>query len=77
MTAKTSILAMHYENAIRVPVESIFYYELQPVCFLWRNGSPMLQPVVLGESDGEYIVIEQGMDKGQEVMLIYPDSFET
>jgi multidrug resistance efflux pump len=76
MSAKTSILAHHFDDVVRVPVESIFYADNQSVCFLWRNGRPLIQPVTLGESDGSFVVIEQGVSEGQEVMLVYPDAFD-
>jgi len=76
MTAKASILAKHYENALRIPVEAVFYDNQHTICFPWNGGTPSRQIITPGESDGVYVVIEDGLSPGQEIMLTYPDSFE-
>lgn len=77
MTAKASILAKHYQNAVRIPVEAVFYDNQQAVSFLWNDGNPLRNNVKLGESDGNHIVILDGLSPGEEVMLTYPESFES
>ncbi len=76
MSAKASILVGQYTDATVVPVEAIFYEQQQAVVFLWRDGRPKSLAVELGGSDGKYIVVEDGLEPGQEVMLVYPDNFE-
>lgn len=74
MTAKVSILARSYEDVLQLPVEAVFYRGQESVCFLWRDGSPRAVTLDLGENDGNYVVVNAGLEEGQEVMLTYPES---
>lgn len=76
MSARAVILARHFDQALRVPVEAMFYLDRQAVCFLWNGGDPREVPVVPGDSDGRFIVIESGLEEGQQVMLVFPESFD-
>ena len=75
MSAKASILARHFDNALRIPVQAVFYDGQQTVCFRWEDGEAIRTPISLGDSDGNYIVINEGLAAGQQVLLAYPDSF--
>lgn len=76
MSARASVLVRSFEQATLVPVEAVFYDEQRAVGFLWRGGDPLRVPLVLGFSDGKHVVVEEGLKSGQEVMLVYPDSFD-
>ncbi|TGD75325.1 HlyD family efflux transporter periplasmic adaptor subunit [Mangrovimicrobium sediminis] len=76
MSARASILVQSLDSATLIPVESVFYQQNQGVVFLWRDGDPLRVPVRLGLSDGEQVVVEEGLAAGQEVMLVYPDNFD-
>ena len=60
-----------------IPVEAVFYDGDVAVCFVWNDGSPLRRPVELGESDGTHVVVNVGLDTEDEVLLVYPDEFET
>lgn len=77
MSARASILTNSFESATLVPVEAVFYENQQAVCFLWRNGDPLRVPVEVGGSDGRQIVVHNGLEPEQEVMLVYPTAFDT
>ncbi|MFA5630901.1 MAG: HlyD family efflux transporter periplasmic adaptor subunit [Porticoccaceae bacterium] len=74
MNARARILARHYEHALRIPVEAVFYQERKPVCFLWQSGRPLRVPVTLGDSDGRHVIVQSGLQEGQEVLLVMPNS---
>ena len=64
------------DQATVIPVDAVFYEDLSPVVFLWRNGEPLRVPVVLGAGDAQYVQVTEGLTAEQKVMLVYPDSFE-
>lgn len=72
MRAEASILTHELTDVLRVPVEAVFYEEGNPVCFVWRRGSAKRRKVDLGETDGDYIVVREGLEDGDEVLLTYP-----
>ncbi len=72
MRAEASILTHELSEVLRVPVEAVFYEEGNPVCFIWRRGSAERRKVDLGETDGDYIVVRDGLEEGDEVLLTYP-----
>ena len=72
MRARASILTGSFTNVLRVPIESVFYQDGKPVCFVWADDETRLQPVRLGPSDGEYVLVEEGLEPGQQVLLSRP-----
>jgi len=72
MRAQASILTKRFAEALRVPIEAVFYEDGAAVCFVWDDDEARRQAVELGASDGEYVVVESGLDAGQRVLLTYP-----
>ena len=72
MRARAEILARHYEDALRVPVEAVFRDRGQSVCFVWHDDEAARRVVALGEGDGEYVVVKQGLAEGEQVLLSFP-----
>ena len=61
-----------FVDVLRVPIEAVFYEDGEAVCFTWDDDEATQQRVTLGSSDGEYVVVEAGLDAGQRVLLTYP-----
>ena len=74
MRAQASILTNRFADVLRVPIEAVFYEDGASVCFVWDDGEATQREVRLGASDGEYVVVEAGLDAGQQVLLTYPRS---
>lgn len=72
MRAQASILTDTFANALRVPIETVFYYDGKAICFVWDDDEAQPQPVQLGASDGKYVVIKAGLEAGQQVLLTRP-----
>ena len=72
MHARAEILARRFENALRVPVEAVFRDRGQSVCFVWHDDAATRRVVQLGDGDGEYVVVKDGLAAGEEVLLSYP-----
>lgn len=72
MRARAKILTNSYQGVLRVPIEAVFYEAGESVCFVWRDDEASRQPVQIGDTDGEYVVVESGLSKGDAVLLTYP-----
>lgn len=77
MSARVSILVREYAQATVIPIEAVFYQQQEAVGFLWRDGKPLKVQLDLGDSDDKYVAVLNGVEPGQQVMLVYPDSFES
>ena len=76
MGAKAVIIARAFDSVLRTPVEAVFYRDNKTWSVLWRNGNPREVAVKLGDSDGEFVIVESGLEAGQQVMLVYPDNLK-
>lgn len=82
MRAQASILTSSYTDVLRVPIETVFYFDGKAICFVWDDDEARPHSVQLGASDGEYVVVEAGLEAGQQVLLtrprqaFNPDDFE-
>lgn len=72
MRAQAAILTNSFSDVLRVPIESVFYDAGKAICFVWDDDEARPQPVELGVSDGEYVVVESGLADGQNVLLTRP-----
>ncbi len=72
MRARASILTRHHDAVLRVPIEAVFYERGTPICFLWTRGAARRQSVTIGESDGEYVIVTSGLERGDRVLLSRP-----
>ena len=72
MRAQASILTQRYADVLRVPIEAVFFEGGQAVCFVWDDDEPRRRDVALGESDGQFVIVERGLTAGEAVMLTYP-----
>ncbi|HET7039852.1 MAG TPA: efflux RND transporter periplasmic adaptor subunit, partial [Gemmatimonadales bacterium] len=72
MTANVRIAGPVREDAVRVPVEAVFYLEGKPVVYQVGAGQPQATPVVLGLSDLSYVEILEGVSPGDSVALEDP-----
>jgi len=82
MRAQAAILTDSFADVLRVPIETVFYSDGRAVCFTWDDDEARPQPVQLGPSDGKYVIVEKGLEAGQQVLLTRPrqafnlDAFE-
>ena len=76
MTARAAIETSRLSQALQVPVEAVFYEGTQAVCFRLRNGRVERVEVILGVSDGQRVVVLDGLAPREEVSLVYPQSVD-
>jgi HlyD family secretion protein len=72
MTANVRIAGPVRDDAVRVPVEAVFYVEGKPVVYRLGAGAPDATPVTLGLSDLSYVEILDGVAPGDSVALEDP-----
>lgn len=72
MRARATILTGSHGDVVHVPVEAVFYEQGKPVCFVWSWGAARRRDVQLGDTDGSYVVIRDGVEAGDRLLLTYP-----
>ena len=72
MTVRTRIQTARLEDVVRVPVEAVFYSGDQAVSFLWKMNKAEAVAIETGPSDGNFIVITQGLSGGEKLLLHDP-----
>lgn len=77
MSARANILAHAFSDVTKIPIEAVFYEGATAVGFLWEDGEHRRVPLQLGATDGDYIVVRDGLSVGQQVSLVYPASFNS
>jgi HlyD family secretion protein len=71
MTAQVMIITHYIPDALQVPVEAVFYQAGDPVVFA-LNGGVETVPVTVGPENGNFVVIEAGLQEGTVVALRDP-----
>ena len=74
MTAKVIVQTGEYENAIRIPVEAVFFEDDRAFCYLSTALGRKKTYITLGQSDGDYVVVTDGIEDGEEIMLHRPET---
>lgn len=72
MTARSTILAGEIEDAICVPVASVFIDNAEAYCYVEKSGGFVKTAVVLGSQNESVIEIRSGLEVGQRVSLVAP-----
>jgi multidrug efflux pump subunit AcrA (membrane-fusion protein) len=74
MTCNNQIIISQYENALLIPLASIFSDKKANFVYLKRGGEIFRQAVELGAEDDKNAVVLKGLDEGDRVLLYEPDS---
>jgi len=72
MTARARIFIKKIDNVLFVPQEAVFQEKEGSVVFVKENGGYAKKPVKGGSANDNYIVIEEGLKQGDEVLLRDP-----
>jgi HlyD family secretion protein len=71
MTARVEIEVEERPRALSIPLEAVFERDGRSVVFL-AGRTPLEREVVLGPSNADFVVIEQGLARGDRVLLQDP-----
>jgi len=72
MTANVSIAGPVRQNALRIPVEAVFFVEGQPIAYRVADGATTRAPLTLGLTDLAYVEILDGLTEGDSIALEDP-----
>ena len=72
MTANVSIAGPERQDALRVPVEAVFFVEGQPTAYRVAGGATTRAPLTLGLTDLAYVEILDGLAEGDSIALEDP-----
>jgi len=72
MTARVEVQVEERPRALFVPLESVFEKDGRSICYALERGRLRVRDVVLGPSNRDFVVIENGLRKGDRVALRDP-----
>jgi HlyD family secretion protein len=72
MTARVEIQVEERAQALYVPLEAVFERDGRHVCYVVRGRSLTPREITLGPSNQDYVVVEQGLRRGERVALRDP-----
>ncbi|WP_372775797.1 efflux RND transporter periplasmic adaptor subunit [Mangrovibacterium sp.] len=76
MACNNDIIFANCNNQLLAPLKSVFSKGTERVVYLKRSGKIMEQPVVLGAEDEENVVILNGLNEGDKILLRQPETGE-
>jgi len=72
LTVSCKIIIDEIPDVIYVPVESVFNEVGTNYVFLKKGSTYKKTEVVTGQSNTDYIIVEKGLNEGDQVTLINP-----
>ena len=69
MSAEVQIVLAEYEDVLTVPVAAVVETEEGTFCWIETDDGPERREVSVGDSNDIHIIIEDGVDEGDEVIL--------
>lgn len=73
MTTSNTIVTQVLEDVVYIPLEAV--YVIDSIPYVYKRGN-IKQVVVLGESNENQVVVEQGVEEGEKVFLTLPLNYE-
>ncbi len=69
MSAEVEIILSEYKDKLTVPVSSVLEIEDQHFCWVQAPNGPEKRAVIVGESNDVFVIVQQGVQEGEEVLL--------
>jgi membrane fusion protein (multidrug efflux system) len=69
MIVRVSLVKKHYDNALVVPRDALLERDQGSVAFVDVDGRAQERQVVLGPSEGNQVVIQEGLSKGESLIV--------
>lgn len=76
MSAEVEIRVAEYEDQLLIPVAAIIDTDAGTACWVNSAGGPKRRQITIGDSNGVFSIVEDGLREGDEVLL-NPAKFET
>lgn len=77
MTTSNSILTNKIENVLQIPLEAVYAEDGVSFVYLKETTGITRKQVKLGATNAEYVIVEEGIDEGDEVYLSEPENART
>ncbi|MBN2474388.1 MAG: HlyD family efflux transporter periplasmic adaptor subunit [Pirellulales bacterium] len=69
MTAQVQIRVRHLQDVVRVPVQTVIEHGDKHYCAFFDGERLLAHEVTIGPTNDKFVVIEQGLEPGQEIVL--------
>jgi HlyD family secretion protein len=69
MTAEVDLLLASYNNVVSIPVASVVQTEEGCFCWVKRGEEFVKKPIIIGDGNDIFLVVERGLESGDEVAL--------
>jgi len=69
MSASVEIVIVQHENVVRIPVAAVVEEDKQFWCWVKTKQGPVKRSLKLGDSNDQFLVVESGVEEGDEVVL--------
>ncbi len=74
MTSKNTIVTAQIDNALSVPIETIFSNDSTSFVYKKDGGSILKQQVIVGQSNENEMIVKEGLKENDEVSLMQPEN---
>ncbi|MFP6583125.1 MAG: efflux RND transporter periplasmic adaptor subunit [Candidatus Hydrogenedentota bacterium] len=74
MSAQIEILIEKLTDVLYVPIQAVTYEGDKNICYVLKNGNTVKRIVTPGSFTEAFIEIKDGLEEGEEVLLLAPDS---
>lgn len=74
MSAEVAILIETLNDVVYIPIQAVTFEADRQICYVMSGGTPVKRAVTLGEFTEEFIEIKSGLEEGEEVLLLAPQS---
>lgn len=75
LTATLDIILNEYANALYIPVDGIFFDgEGKTFVYAKTPGKITARPISIGESNDRFVIIKEGLQEGDEILLSRPSA---
>ena len=76
MSAEVVILIDTREDVVYIPIQAVSYFGDAQVCYVVNNGKAERRVITTGSFTEEFIEVRDGLEEGEEVLLLAPNAGE-
>ena len=70
MSAEVEVILATYEDVLTIPVVAVAETSEGPTCWVKKtNGEPEKRLLTLGDNNGMFMIVEEGVEEGEDVIL--------
>lgn len=74
MSSSVEILVDELADVLSVPIQSVFLDAGLPVALVSTTAGIEKRPIIIGQNDGNWVEVKEGLREGENVLLSCPDS---